>query len=135
VVGGTVKLAGVFEPALPELEAEAELMASRTHTAGNNDGYDEDSTNGDPELLDAAGAMRWVQQLEAFVSEVQAFEQLLAARARRTAEEQAQAQREMQEAAQRARAKEEAANLDSDPRPQHAGRAKQRGGTRSWKPG
>jgi len=63
-VGGTVKLAGVFEPSLPELEEDA---------AAGRDG-------GEPGALDAAGALRWVQQLEAFVSEVQALEQLLAAR-------------------------------------------------------
>ena len=68
--GGVTKLAGVFEPSLPELETDPAAW-------GEVDGDDED----DQLALDAAGALRWVQQLESFVTEVRAFEKLLAARA------------------------------------------------------
>jgi hypothetical protein len=67
--GGVTKLAGVFEPSLPELETDPTAW-------GEMDGTSED----DQLALDAAGALRWVQQLESFVTEVRAFEKLLAAR-------------------------------------------------------
>lgn len=147
-VGGTVKLAGVFEPALPELDAEAELMASRSAgkpLRGDGEWDDDDigssqDDENDVGLLDAAGAMRWVQQLEAFVSEVQAFEQLLAARARRAeADEKETRDRQGPPPGPNAHGtgttpRATGAALRPDPKP--SGVAKERGAerTRSWRP-
>ncbi|KAA0174798.1 hypothetical protein FNF27_03695 [Cafeteria roenbergensis] len=109
-VGGTVKLAGIFEPSLPELEADAGLDDVGVGGGGDDDDYDDEGAEfvyGDESFveggeggegqsagrrgaaagrrseqgaLDAAGALRWVQQLESFVAEVQALEALIAAR-------------------------------------------------------
>ncbi|KAA0165998.1 hypothetical protein FNF31_01612 [Cafeteria roenbergensis] len=109
-VGGTVKLAGIFEPSLPELEADAGLDDVGVGGGGGDDDDDDEGGEfvyGDESFvegveggegqsagrrgaaagrrseqgaLDAAGALRWVQQLESFVAEVQALEALIAAR-------------------------------------------------------